>query len=385
MPKMFWSVCMLTVAASLSGTAVAEEKVREYRAPKDPPPAAAKPTAPAGQPSAPAGAAQGSASQGTHPHWKLPEGWREDPKPAPMRYATFLAGEGDTQLTVAVTRFPGNVGGMLANLNRWRGQIGLKPWSEQELAQEIQKKQAIRPLEGAQPNGLLIDITGPGADGATPQRTLVAMFEIPRSETWFFKATASEKAIAANIDSFLQFSKSATFDAGEAHAQAPGTGQGGPQPAGGAAAPAGDDKLESYTWDVPAGFTRAATIAPMVLDDFEFSDGTRKARITVSKLGGNGGGALPNINRWRGQLGLPPAEDVDPASLTPLTVAGSRAIAIDLASQAFDPALRQRMIVVMAPRQGEVWFLKLTGAHPLVEQQKQAFLNWAQSLRKKSP
>src|SRR5688572_3030443 len=59
--------------------------------------------------------------------WELPEGWKLDDKPAPMRFATILIPAEPKPLQLTVSKFPGDVGGTLANINRWRGQIALPP------------------------------------------------------------------------------------------------------------------------------------------------------------------------------------------------------------------------------------------------------------------
>ena len=55
------------------------------------------------------------------PEWTKPPGWAELP-PTSMRLGNFTAGGGQAEITVMT--FPGNVGGLLANVNRWRGQAG---------------------------------------------------------------------------------------------------------------------------------------------------------------------------------------------------------------------------------------------------------------------
>src|SRR5829696_2512725 len=57
--------------------------------------------------------------------WELPEGWKLDEKPVAMRFATINIAAEPKPLQLTVTRFPGDVGGTLANVNRWRMQIGL--------------------------------------------------------------------------------------------------------------------------------------------------------------------------------------------------------------------------------------------------------------------
>ena len=53
--------------------------------------------------------------------WNIPTGWQQEPD-KPMRIASFKAGDAE----LIVTQFAkDNFGGMLANINRWRGQAGL--------------------------------------------------------------------------------------------------------------------------------------------------------------------------------------------------------------------------------------------------------------------
>lgn len=69
--------------------------------------------------------------------WAVPEGWVFDETPRQMRIATYMAPTESGEQEVAVTRFPGRVGGELANINRWRGQMGLSPITEAELEDSI--------------------------------------------------------------------------------------------------------------------------------------------------------------------------------------------------------------------------------------------------------
>jgi len=59
--------------------------------------------------------------------WTLPEGWIEVPPTSAMRLATVRIPGGEAPAELAITAFPGDVGGELANVNRWRAQMGLPP------------------------------------------------------------------------------------------------------------------------------------------------------------------------------------------------------------------------------------------------------------------
>ncbi len=64
--------------------------------------------------------------------WDKPPAWR-DADERPMRLATFIP-ENAPNTECAISVLAGEAGGVAANINRWRGQIGLDPVSEMEIA-----------------------------------------------------------------------------------------------------------------------------------------------------------------------------------------------------------------------------------------------------------
>jgi hypothetical protein len=64
--------------------------------------------------------------------WTMPKGWTQT-RTGGVRYAT-LKPEASGKIDVSVVVLPGPAGGELANVNRWRGQIGLGAIGEEELA-----------------------------------------------------------------------------------------------------------------------------------------------------------------------------------------------------------------------------------------------------------
>ena len=64
--------------------------------------------------------------------WTLPSGWAQS-FPGGMRFATFKV-PGTGKIDGSVVTLPGDAGGELANVNRWRGQIGLGPTDDAGLA-----------------------------------------------------------------------------------------------------------------------------------------------------------------------------------------------------------------------------------------------------------
>src|ERR1051326_4282743 len=86
--------------------------------------------------------------------WDPPEGWRTVTVDQPMRIATFRAGPGDG-VEVSVTAFPGDVGGLLANVNRWRGQVGLGAVDVGDLVTQVK---SVDLSDGSKAS--VVDVTG---------------------------------------------------------------------------------------------------------------------------------------------------------------------------------------------------------------------------------
>jgi hypothetical protein len=102
---------------------------------------------------------------------------------------------GNTEVTVSA--FPGDVGGTLANVNRWRGQLGCAPVEAAELPKFITSLD----LRGAA--ATLVDITS-----ENKQKRMMAIIAPRDGQTWFFKLLGDEPAVTDAKDAFVQFVKS---------------------------------------------------------------------------------------------------------------------------------------------------------------------------------
>ena len=114
------------------------------------------------------------------PNWDVPSGWKEVPA-GQFLVAKFVpsgAANGDAAVNVSMS--PGDGGGLLANLNRWRGQLGLAPTTEASLSTETQS------LDVAAGKASLADISGKDARTGEDARLLAVV--VPQSgQTWFYK------------------------------------------------------------------------------------------------------------------------------------------------------------------------------------------------------
>jgi len=131
--------------------------------------------------------------------WQAPAGWVLDPAASSMRFATFRINHPDgSKGEIAVTHFPGDVGGDLENVNRWLGQVGLPAVDQAGYA-------ALVSTVTAGPKKLsFVDLKGAKTRMATG-------WTRHGPETWFFKLTGPDALVAAESAKFTAFLESIRF------------------------------------------------------------------------------------------------------------------------------------------------------------------------------
>jgi hypothetical protein len=162
------------------------------------PSASSAAVAPAPAASSPMAATAVPTASGPDLTWTAPTDWSARPA-SPMRKATFaVPGDNGTEGEVAITAFPGEVGGELANLNRWRGLINLPPVADAATAPGVTRFEQ---------GGLKFTIADfSSLPPAPPQRMLGAI--VPAGgDTWFFKLTGPAPVIEKQKAAFLAFLK----------------------------------------------------------------------------------------------------------------------------------------------------------------------------------
>lgn len=130
--------------------------------------------------------------------WSAPAAWHGKAASAMRKGSYAVSGPGGADADLSITAFPGDVGGDLANVNRWRGQLQLPPLAAAALDGAVDRFQA---------HGLsftVVDLLGAG--GANPQRILGAIVPVDGS-TWFFKLMGPAPVVAAAKPDFLEFLK----------------------------------------------------------------------------------------------------------------------------------------------------------------------------------
>jgi hypothetical protein len=320
---------VLTLAtAAFALASCSKEKIRTYRvavvdSDETPPPSA---------PAVAAGAL----------HWQAPAHWKEE-APGQFQQARYRL---RPDCEVSISALPGDAGGAAANVNRWRGQIGLpaveNPEGERIELKALATDATLHELRGAS-KGILAAILSHGG------------------KTWFFKLTAPVAELASSQAEFLTFVTSL-------HGE-PAT----PPPA--AAIPPAPEKPR-ISLEVPAGWERSAG-SSMRAASFKIpGSGGVDGDVSVIPLMGDGGSTLDNVNRWRDQLKLTPVTaDKEPPGWRTIETPSGPATLVHLVSDvAIYEGNRPGAICGAILRTSEVaWFFKLTGDAALVRENQEKF------------
>jgi hypothetical protein len=138
------------------------------------------------------------------PKWNVPAQWVET-APRAMIYKSFaVSGDAGAKAEITISFLQGGGGGLLANVNRWRGQIGLSPI---EAGQLDDVTETLTTLDG---KATLVDFVGTNAKTGQPARMVVAL--VPHGEkTWFYKLMGEGKAVGGQKDSFVEFVKTVHY------------------------------------------------------------------------------------------------------------------------------------------------------------------------------
>lgn len=170
-------------------TACSRDEVRSYRVPKEASPQMPGATAAASAP------ATGTAAALT---WQAPNHW-VDQGAGGMRRGSFqVPGDGEAMADLSIIAFPGDAGGLAANVNRWRGQVGLPNLPPAQIDAEIEH------TDTAYFHVDLVTMTGEAA--GVPTRIDGAIFN-HGGESWFIKFMGPAQLVAqesANFRAFVQ-------------------------------------------------------------------------------------------------------------------------------------------------------------------------------------
>jgi hypothetical protein len=135
------------------------------------------------------------------------------------------------------------------------------------------------------------------------------------------------------------------------------------------------------TYNVPADWVQTAD-KPLSIDTYKAAKGKEEAFLTVTPMTLlTDELLLANVNRWRGQVNLPPLRPGgEQGSFKPLTIDGVKVRYLKLASDDPKPG-EQAMLVACFDHAGMTWYFKLFGDAPLTLEEVEDFLTFIQSVR----
>jgi hypothetical protein len=145
-----------------------------------------EPAMPAGHPDVgamAAGTASGPKAGG--PQWNAPADWTEAPA-GQFLFAKYKIEGGKAAVNISMS--PGDGGGLAANLNRWRKQLGLGELPDDELAKSVTTAGSIS----------MVEMNGTKA-------ALVGAIVSQPGQTWFYKLMGDAKVVTAQKDAFSKF------------------------------------------------------------------------------------------------------------------------------------------------------------------------------------
>jgi hypothetical protein len=138
------------------------------------------------------------------PKWNVPAQWVETGPRTMVLQSFAVAGDAGANAEITVSSFQGEAGGVLGNVNRWRGQMAQPPIDASQLDGVTESLAAV---EG---QATLVDFMGTNAKTGQPAR-LVGVI-VPHGEnTWFYKLMGDAKVVGGQKDSFVQFVKTVHY------------------------------------------------------------------------------------------------------------------------------------------------------------------------------
>lgn len=301
--------------------------------------------------------------------WDLPAGWTERPDEGNMRMGSFgVAGEPDADCSIVL--LPGEAGGLDANVNRWRGQLGLAALSPEELA-----KLPTHPLLGNP--ALVVDATGSykgmGQEAKANFKLLGLISQIDAGDqtfTLFVKLTGPAALVDAQRAAFFGLCDSLRFARRGEEPQSDKP----PEPE-----PPAD--VPQLAWDAPQDWKKQGP-KPMRVVTFLVR---ATSECYVSALPGNAGGFAANLNRWRHQMGQAPLDDASIAALPKVKLLGQDVPLIDVTGTYADMQGEthgaSHMLGAIAQKGDSTVFVKFVGPESEVGPERERFLAFVSSIR----
>ncbi len=312
---------------------------------------------------------------GTGLSWTAPSDWKQQPTSAMRKGSYLVPGDGGEDGDLSITAFPGDVGGELANVNRWRGQVQLPPIAEADLDAQIVR---------VKHNGLEIAVVDLTSTGDKPHRILGAMVPFGGA-TWFIKLSGPDVVVGHAKPAFLDFLETVRPASADSASPAASPAPAAPAPATGdmgnmmASPPVPTATGADLGWSAPADWKPGPASTMRKGSYLVPGNGGEDGDLSITAFPGDVGGELANVNRWRGQVQLPPIAEADLA--TQVARSHHDGLQFGVVDVTGPSPNARRILGAMVPYSGATWFFKLSGPATVVGQAKPVFLTFLQSVK----
>lgn len=263
------------------------------------------------------------------PSWEVPEDWIETPGNQ-FRYVTYQMGAGGPELSISTLSSPEDeVAGAVANINRWRGQLGLS---------DLEPKQYQNALAADNDSEILPEDEGEIVSITTPAGSAI----------------------------LVDFVGEMSSGGGPPFAN-----MGRPQ-----AAPATlpSTSSDSATFSPPKSW-KQGELSSMRKAAYVVGEGENSLEITVIPLSSQSGSLLDNVNRWRGQVQLPDWTEQELSSANKNLIGqGFTADYVKLFGS------EETILGAIISRGDRNWFIKLKGPNDLAEQETENFEQFVKAI-----
>lgn len=316
--------------------------------------------------------------------WKVPTGWKEL-GPTNMRKVNLrVAGRDDAHCYVT----PPIGGSALANINRWLEQMGKPKIGAKELA-KLPRKRAL----GI--SGTYLEIDG-SFQGQANQRLVGLILPIGQ-QVYYVKMTGPKALLEKERGRFEEFLGSLRFKRAGQRTTLPRKTDGGmprklPKGHPPIALPDHAASLDglgiTLTWKPPQGWGEGPRRRMRLVSFVKKGQPELDMYLTVLKPLQKGGVA-ENINRWRGQLGLPGLAEEEVADLPTIGILGERHCRMIEATGTFKGMTGQEnhpdymLRGAIVPMAKYTLYIKMVGPKAQVAGARQAFISLCSSLRAK--
>jgi len=285
--------------------------------------------------------------------WSMPDDWVE--LPAKQFRDVNLRPAGDPELECYLTILQGDGGGLTANVNRWRSQLGLDAITDADV-----KALPTAELFGRPAVSVQISTEGDEA------RMLLGLILVNPASMATVKMTGPAERVETQRAGFEQVCRTlAVSEAPPAEAAPTDTT---PPPSG-------------LTFTIPEGWTDAGASSMRIVN----LAAPGPSQCYVIRLGGEAGGLDANLNRWRGEVGHEPLDAAAIAALPKVELLGQSCSLLEVTGEyrgMGGPAGADHTLLGVALIGAESsLFVKMVGPKDDIAAHKQKFIDFLASLK----